>query len=548
MMIALYLYLLSAAVVVKIIVDDLRGKVELLTFRNLFLLGIVYFCALGVARPMKLGTNAPYYLSSPEETGRIAAIATTVLVIVFITAYDRAPGVDRIVKLLPSSSRAPSIGKLLILAFVMTAIGFAIRLVRIPIVSSVADYAGWGSAAIACGIVGWIWAPRLYNPMVAVIGTVIVGLNALNVLNGAFGRRTLLSIFLGLMWGMYFSHFRYLPKRKYLPYLVPFALAGLVFVGMYSSSREAGNFTRTTTEQLQAMATQGDPIRGFTMLTEGSDAGQLTLWIIENIPGNYEHRHLYTLKYYLYLPIPRAWWEEKPMPLSRLLPAMTNRRGVSHEQLSLGPGFVGQAFAEGGWYALIIYAIVFAYIWRILQEWIYKNPRNLFVILPLGAALAQTFGVPRGEVSAFFFAYSVSVISTFMIMWMLAKVLRFERTESGEIVAPLATARSLELEAAAVGPSACPVCAAPLDPASAGDICPACGAEIDARSAPRSLAAPVEVARSSGPPEAATPHASGRDRTNGAASGSTVRRDWSELSGVEMAAESERDRNGRHGL
>ena len=79
---------------------------------------------------------------------------------------------------------------------------------------------------------------------------------------------------------------------------------------------------------------------------------------------------------------------------------MANIQGVA-PTLNVGPGIVGSAGCEGGWYALIIYAIVGGLAIRLLDEVVLLRVTSPIIVLSIGSALGDTLGFARGETGTF---------------------------------------------------------------------------------------------------------------------------------------------------
>ena len=107
--------------------------------------------------------------------------------------------------------------------------------------------------------------------------------------------------------------------------------------------------------------------------------------------------------------VPRRWWPGKPIPLSMEIAREARLSRVNWNRLKLGPGVIGHAAAEGGWYALIIYALIAGLYFRFFDEIIRNNPDSPFVILAVGSALGQFLGLPRGSVPNFAFIAVMTV-------------------------------------------------------------------------------------------------------------------------------------------
>jgi len=90
------------------------------------------------------------------------------------------------------------------MAFVTTIIALIMRVVvQVPVLSILTSQVGTGLAAVACGLVGWVWGRRLLNPAYIIYGMIIVFMNLATVMYGSYGRRGIVAVGACLLWGMY---------------------------------------------------------------------------------------------------------------------------------------------------------------------------------------------------------------------------------------------------------------------------------------------------------------------------------------------------------
>ncbi|MCC7205219.1 MAG: hypothetical protein IT441_09075 [Phycisphaeraceae bacterium] len=410
---ALCLWFVAIVVLWKIVAQYRRGEHDLLSMRNIFLLGFMLFQLSSAAVSLLTGEYAAFYLMTPVPTGLRYLAMAVLFLLIMLWAYRRGWLALRLADRLPRTDVAPGSLALLVLAFMMTGLAFVLKFsVKIPLISIIASDVGLGAAAVACGLVGWVWSRRFFNPLLATLAAVIILLNVGNVLSGTFGRRGLVGLFLTLGWGMYYSSWRYLPWKLVLRRLALVSVPGVIFLALFSSVRTSSG-DRSLGAYFQAITQVSNLEHGVLDLLRGQDTGPAGLWTIENYPDRIPPRHLMTIRYFLVYPVPRAWWPQKPLPLSIQLPELANIPGVPWGQLTIGAGFIGNAQAEGGWYALILYALLTGLFLRFLDRLILNSVYSPFVVLPVASALGQMLALARGEPSSFAFIF----IETATIMW-----------------------------------------------------------------------------------------------------------------------------------
>ncbi|TVQ60372.1 MAG: hypothetical protein EA379_08250 [Phycisphaerales bacterium] len=425
-MIAVYLVLLGLVLPLIMLYQSWRRQHELLCLRNFALLGFMIFQLFSGVMPLWLEWNNRYRLQDWESAGiQYAAMATVFLIVLFI-AYELGFGAKALARVVPAVSTVPNLPTILILAVAFTACGVFLKLfsvaVPIPVVSPTASKVAAAFAAIACGLAAWAWAPRLLNVGYASFASVIVVVNLASVMDGAFGRRNLVALGACFLWGMYYSHWRHLPLRAMFVRLAVMSIPPLILLAAFTSIRASQQ--RLDLQQYATMLRADSDIRsGVTDLMAGQNTAPGSMWLIENYPERYEYRHLMTIRYFFSLPVPRMIWRDKPMPLSTQIATQARIKGVSWDVLKIGPGIIGHAAAEGGWYALIVYGIIGGFFLRFFDQIVRLHPMSPFVVLPVGSALGQIVGITRGETSAFAMNYVVGVVGAYAAMVLLGKFL-----------------------------------------------------------------------------------------------------------------------------
>jgi hypothetical protein len=418
-----YLFFLAFCLIVLMVWQHRRGVVELVSIRNMAILGFIVFQLTSAALRLTSSEFGLMKISSPDSTGVTYALMATVFLPLALLSYKVAPGVRAPARLLARRKAEAGDGFLLLLAALLTAAALVMRFgVLIPYVAIYTNLVGVGFAAVACGLGGWVWARRFSNPMVLLTLLLLVAVNGAIVMWGEFGRRNLVAVSAAVIWGMYYSAWRYMSGWKLLVRATAIGAIPLVFIALFTSVRTSADGGRNVVDHLIAMK-DGSVIEGTALLLEGQATGTVSLWCIENFPENYEYDHLFTIQYFFILPIPRAIWETKPTPLSTKVASRANVRGVDQGKVTLPAGILGNAAAEGGWYALIIYALISGVFLRFFDELIRQNPWSPFVVLPVGCQLGQVLGLARGETALFANTYVLAFIGVWITMSLTAKLL-----------------------------------------------------------------------------------------------------------------------------
>ncbi|MCA9272183.1 MAG: hypothetical protein KDA31_03970, partial [Phycisphaerales bacterium] len=406
---------INAAIVV---VPYMLGKAELMTCRNFFLFGFtIYQVTSGVITIANPASYAPEITVSDQN-----AIAGQYLLwiiifeIVFLACYRWGFGAKRLARFTPLVKGTPREPVLWIFAFALLGLALILRFtVLIPYVSVWTTHIGLSTAAVAAGLGAWIWVRRPLNPAAAALmfGVLIAAL-IIN-LAGFYGRRPIVAITGCLAWGTYYSRWRGLQPARVVLYAGVFGLIPVVLVAKYTAVRgqfqgtEAGGVARLT-----AMI-NADTKAGLMDLVSGQECAAWSMHLMEIYPEYYDYKHLHSIKYFVVFSVPRALWPEKPEPLATVAWRDAGIPGVP-DGFSIGPGLLGHAAAEGGFYALIVYAAVFGLFVRYFDAILERAPTQPFIALPIGSSLGNLIGIPRGEAANFSYEFTVGVLGALIML------------------------------------------------------------------------------------------------------------------------------------
>ena len=421
-LLAIIFWCLSAALAIFVLVEHFMRKQDLISLRNFFLLGFILFQTHSAALGLYLENTDPYPVDRPVESGAKFLAMASLFLVVFLFAYRKGWLVIGLARKFPTSKAVPSTVTLMMLAIVMSLIAVPLRFaLLVPVIGVVSSIVAVGFAAISNGLVGWVWGRRLTNPFVAIIGVLVLAMNIGTVIVQQFGRRPLVAVLAALLWGMYFSHWRYLPPIAMLRRLVLIGTAGVIVLALFSAVRGHGAKELSVGEMFRRMS-RADLTFGLELLAGGQQTAAASLWAIENYPHtDLETRHLMTIRYMFLINIPRMWWPNKPFPLSSHVVKYA-RIGQVSRNITLPPGILGYAAAEGGWYAVVVYAVVLALFLRFFDALLVTYPYSPFVVMPIGCALGQVVGLPRGDTSAFANTIVLTFLGTWLFMIAIGKV------------------------------------------------------------------------------------------------------------------------------
>lgn len=423
---AIYLWLMGIAILGWMGWEYVYGKHDLLSFRNLYLVGFVLNQCHSPADTLWYDNWWGFKVDDKDGVALECAFLTTVYMIIFVISYNWAPGAKSIGAKIKAPLYDPTPAQLLAFASVLMGMALALRAAMyvLPFVLGVLSYrTAVGLCAVSCGFVGWAVGRKMWNPAFLVYGIGIIMVN-LGIASLGFSRRPLVAVFAALVWGFYFSYWRYQRPAGVMAKIVAISIVPILVVASFSSIRESGKADRSVGNIVNRMMTQGDIIHGLRMLSSGDACGPTELWTMENIPDRFEPRHLFSLKFFFALNIPRAIWPDKPVTLGNLIPTYIRMEGVDLKSHSFGVGIVGYAAGEGGFYAVIVYGFCSAIFLRFFDQIIKGNILNPFLVIPMAADMGQLMGMARGDVSLFAHTLVTAVllgsVITLLVAWAIA--------------------------------------------------------------------------------------------------------------------------------
>ena len=424
----IFLVLLSLALVLYVLIDYLRGRTELVSIRNVAIGGFVLFQTLSAALWLIDDKyQLRYFLLDPGATGMKFAVACTIFAVVARAVYRTGLIAKPIAALVPKPNVVPADATMLLTAVVLTFSAAVFRFaVFIPYVAVLASMLGTAVAGASAGLAGWLIGRNLRSPIIWALAGAIILANLGIAISGTFGRRTIISIGLGVAFGLYYSRLRYESPKRTVSLLLIATIPLIMFVAAYTSVRGGDNRRANAIDVARNVVSAGNFKKGLEDV-DGQGTGGVSMWLMEFFgpDGQREPETLRAFQYFILFPAPRAIFPFKPEPLSLDIPFYANLEGVNLGGLTIGPGIIGHSFADGGWIVLIFYASFGGFLLRFGDEIIRRSPHAPFVVLPLGSMLGESMGVPRGESSAMLFQFVFGTVSCYVYITFVAKGLEY---------------------------------------------------------------------------------------------------------------------------
>ena len=413
----IYLTLLAFSLMGLMYVQARRDQVDLLCTRNFFILGFIVFQLTGGAASLFFDEWGYFTIQNFSVTPLIYSIACTIFTVLLLLFYAKGWITARLAWRFRLQPVAAGAGSLLTLAWVFIGVGMAFRFgfVYIPLIGGGFDMLGNGMLAAAAGMATWAAVSRLMNPFVVVLTAGVIVVAGVVTISGDFGRRDLLGVIGCIGWAAFHGYWKHLGFKAAWWRLVVVGSAGFLFLAAFTAARE-GSFRDKSSTEILASLQGADVGSGAWDLITGQNAGANSMWIVENYPENRGFDTFHTARSIVLFPIPRTFIEDiKPVALALSMPDDAGIRNKP-ENWNIGPGIIGHICHDNGWLAMIPYALFIGLYLRFFDEVVRQNPLNPFAILPMGVALGQFIGMPRGEFALFFVLSVVYSFGTFAVM------------------------------------------------------------------------------------------------------------------------------------
>lgn len=406
-------------VLLLIIIPYLRGRSDLLTAWNFFLLGSINF--VGVAG-LKAGYSSEEFriLKYTRQDYVYFMLGVVVFYVTLTLTYSqfkfprRVAG--RFLRKWPPSSIS-------VLYFMLPfALLFAVASAFPPRIVGVAQIAVQvGNKAIVFAIVlAFVaWYRQWANPVLFITLLAVVLFTLVLAIKSGGGRRTFLGVIISIPICLYWLNLRYKKPLVTLAYTAAFSLLVFLLVGAYSHVRHfdrRGDFQeRSVANSFRAL--KNIPSKLFEVDVDplmGQNAAQTSLAAIHLYTHDMDPAPFHTLVYVLVSPIPRQLWRDKPLGLGYTLPKDCHVRGT---RATWGPGIVGHGFHEGGLHMLVFYGIICATALRFWDELLTRQRGNPYILAAFSAMSGHIVGWPRGDIGTF----TLQIIACFMacvaLMW-----------------------------------------------------------------------------------------------------------------------------------
>ncbi|MDX2148651.1 MAG: hypothetical protein SFZ23_14135 [Planctomycetota bacterium] len=393
--------------------DIIVKRNPLLTYRNMFLVGYLFFYGLATLFAVRFEFSGELY--TPVGTGYLPlAVMIPGFLVVFFTGHAWArkwgwPG--KLIPALELPVTTPALVTYIVILLAVSSLGLI----------AVTSYAGGimtqmrpGLAAAAIGLATYLLLAKRFNPLAWAIFIPTFVFGVLLSVSGGTDRRFVLGCFIVVLWVWYWCDLRFRPLGTTLLKLGVIVAIATAFIIVYSGIRHVGedrlNFANRA-KQLATAATDPTVKKGSLDQVLYQDAPINTVYIIETYPKDNDLDPFNGLKFFLGNPIPRFLWPDKPVGLGYALQQQFNIPA------NLGPGIIGHGWSEGMWLGVAGYAIVFGILTGIMDRLLRERSWNPYFLAVYGGFLGNFFGLSRGETSLFMVLIVTGGVGCIVVLW-----------------------------------------------------------------------------------------------------------------------------------
>lgn len=398
-------------------------RYDVLSWRNLFLLGFFHFYALGGYLTMVNPGFAWRFNPTERSIARLAWLSPLFVLVFYATArwaYQRWWGR----RLFPPLNLPPTGSGLLLTSIILIGAGLAFSVIPPGgYLGLLAVQFKGGMASTAVGLAAFYLISKRFSPLAWATFLTALGAAAIVTTVGGSGRRALLAALIVGPWMWYWFVLRYRNASGLVLKIGALGVAGLVILAAYGNVRQkgggaAGVSAKVRGEQaLELIKNPNVSKRSFDLMLY-TDTVTNTLYILEHYPDDLERVPFNGVAFILSNPIPRAIWPEKPVALGIQIQNKMNTAA------NLGPGIIGHGWAEGGVIGVILYAIFFGLFIGFGDAALRDRAMNPYFVAVMGAGLGNMIGLPRGDTALFLLQILAAMISSAVALYTIGLVFR----------------------------------------------------------------------------------------------------------------------------
>lgn len=387
-----------------IVIPYLRRKTDLPTCWNALLLGLISFTGIGsvAVKYSSLGGWLEWFQPTAKEVQWYMLAITAFIVTLLAAYYLNLPAKTFAQKQLRTWPELSAPLTIFVLGFCFVVVVASVVFQHSTFLGPVTINLAVVGVPAACVFSFELWRRHRLNFFWLMLFIAVMMTTSVYAMIISGGRRLLLSLFLGPLLCLYWSHIRYWRPSRSLMAIGLGTILILAISVVYSNFRWYNLGTgesRTASgviKQLRAVASGGNIFDAFLknqLQYLSQDNGQFSL-LTERYVAQRELTPvpLNTLLFLISYPVPHRVWKDKPEVVGLKI-----TRDVVGVSTNWGIGIAGHGAYEGGILALMLYAVLLAFFMRILDEPLQMQPGNPFLIYIQAGAIPQVMGIPRGD-------------------------------------------------------------------------------------------------------------------------------------------------------
>lgn len=403
---------------IVVIRDDKTKSVPLFSLRNIFIMGFLYFQSFGLFGWLfdREAQSWWSYLVKDTNygTSSLFALYLNIFLLVFLFAYKKF----KVSLKKEYGTKYVTPRKLAQVSVILTIMALFIWLGGVlGLPGELMRFISAGVGTTATGLAAWAWASdRNLNKLPYIVLVVCITLANVAPHLTDYGRRGIVSIAFVIAWALYY---RFSFKYSATKIITTTALLGVpmfILLALFSEVRVSR--PQSTADAAQAML-KADLGNGMQRLATTQGATPIAMWCMENYPQPNAYRHCHSATAVFLFFVPRIVWEDKPDGLGKAIPDLAGLTNVGG--LNVGAGMIGHASAEGGFYAVVLYAILLGVFLKFLDSVIRAKSSPIYRVA-LAAALGDLFATSRGEVNFFLDIMVMAIISGLIVSLIVVKV------------------------------------------------------------------------------------------------------------------------------
>jgi len=266
------------------------------------------------------------------------------------------------------------------------------------------------------------WYRQRYNPILIATWPTILFLALILGITTGTGRRLMVAAVLAIPMCLYWLRWRY---RKPLQTLVAAGCVSVAFVmvmGAYTQVRHRGRGEHVARDFGYAIKSLGliwsNLLNPGTEKLLGQNAAECSLLCIHMYTHDRDAEPFHSLVFVLVNPIPRSYWPSKPVGLGYSLPKDCHKLyKTPWLRATWGPGIIGHGYHEGGLVMLVFYGILVGSCLRFFDELLMRQPGNPYLLGGFIAVSGHVIGWPRGDIGTFTIHIISGMIMVLLVQW-----------------------------------------------------------------------------------------------------------------------------------